>query len=404
MSENTLHVTHSIHAAPAEVCRGFTHATLLRDWLCNASSVEAHTAGHLFLRWRDGRTVTGTYEHIDPPRGVRFTWLDTDLGAPSVVTVTCAPEGGGSLLTLLIGCSAIEQTGNVGAMEAFWVQALENLASVLETGIDLRLARRPRLGIGMDEFTPQVAQKLGVPVSAGVLVAATAEGSGARAAGLQTGDVLISLNGHPLASPHSLDVALRGLKAGDQPVVEYYRGPERHSVPLKLGSFPILDLPASAGELADKVRELNAEILAAIRVQVEGLSEVQANARPAEGEWSVNELVAHFVLAQRDYQGWVADMINDVPVEDWLMNRSNLPARITALTATLRTLPALLDELAQAQAETAAMIASFPESFVSQRKHLYRRAAGWELQEIRDHYYQEHQEQFRKTIEVSRGQ
>ena len=401
MSDNTIHVARSIHAAPAEVCRGFTHATLLRDWLCNASSVEAYKGGHLFLRWRDGRTVTGTYQQIAPPQEVRFTWLDTDLPAPSVITLTCAPEGEGSLLTL-------EQTGKLGraaqaAMEAFWKQALENLASVLETGIDLRFARRPRLGISMDELTPQVAQKLGVPVSEGVLLGATAEGSGARAAGLQKEDVLVSLNGHPLAGPYSFDAALRGLKAGDQPVVEYYRGPQKQSVPLKLGSFPIPILPASASELADKVRELSAEIMAAIRKQVEGLSEKQANVRPAEGEWSVNELVAHFVLAQRDYQGWVADMINDVPVEDWLMNRSNAQVRITSLTARLPTLPALLDELAQAQAETAMVIASFPESFVSQRKHLYRRAASWELQEIPDHYYQEHQEQFRKTIEASKG-
>ncbi len=401
MSDNTIHITRSIHTPPVEACRGFTHATLLRDWLCNASSVEAYPGGHLFLRWRDGRTVTGTYQQIDPPQEVRFTWLDTELQAPSVIIVTCTPEAEGSLLTL-------EQTGEVSrearaAMESFWQQALENLASVLETGIDLRFARRPRLGINMDEFSPRVAQKLGVPVNVGVLLAATAEGSGAQAAGLQKGDVLVSLNGHPLDGPHSFDVALRGLKAGDQPVVEYYRGPEKKSVPLMLGSFPIPDLPVRAAELADKVRELNAEIMAAIRKQVEGLSEVQANTRPAEGEWSVKELVAHFVLAQRDYQGWVADMINDVPVEDWLMNRSNLLARITALTACLPTLPALLDELGQAQAETAMMIASFPESFVSHRKHLYRRAASWQMQQISAHYYQEHEEQFRKTIEASRG-
>ena len=86
----------------------------------------------------------------------------------------------------------------------------------------------------------------------------------------------------------------------------------------------------------------------------------------------------------------------------WLLRLTfSAPARITALTACLPTLPALLDELAQAQDETAVMIAAFPESFVSRRKHLYRRAAGWEMQEIRDHYYQEHQEQFRKTIEAS---
>ncbi len=401
MSENTIHLTRSIHAAQAEVCRGFTHATLLRDWLCNASSVEAHNGGHLFLRWRDGRTVTGSYEQIDLPHEVRFTWLDSELQAPSVITVTCTPEGDGSRLTL-------EQTGEISpaarvAMEAFWQGSLENLVSVLETGIDLRFARRPRLGINMDEFTPQAAQRLGVPVSTGVLVAATAEGSGARAAGLQKDDVLVSLNGQPLAGPYSVDAALRGLKAGDQVAVDYYRGPEKKSAPLKLGSFPVPELPASASELAGKVRALNAEVLAAIRKQVAGVSEKEANARPAEGEWSVKEIVAHFVLAQRDYQGWVADMINDVPVEDWLMNRSNLPARITSLTTCQPTLPALLDELAQAQAETVAMIGAFPESFVRQRKHLYRRAASWEITEIPAHYYEEHQEQFRKTIEAARG-
>jgi uncharacterized protein YndB with AHSA1/START domain len=400
MPDHTIHMTTSIQASPAEVCRGFTQATLLRDWLCNSSSIEPHKGEHLFLRWRDGRTVTGTYEQINPPREVRFTWLDSELQAPTVIKVTCTPDGEGSRLTL-------EQTGEIdqaalATMEAFWQEALENLASVLETGIDLRFARRPRLGINMDEFTPQVAQKLGVPVSDGVLLASTAEGSGARAAGLQKGDVLVSLNGHPLTAPFSFDAALRGLKAGDEAVVEYYRGPEKKSTPLKLGSFPILDLPASASELADKVRELNAEILAAIRKQVEGLNSVQVNARPSEGEWSVNEIVAHFVLAQRDYQGWVADMINDVPVEDWLMMRSNAPVRITALTQRLPTLPALLDELEQAQAETAAMIASFPENFVKNRKHLYRRAAGWELTEIRAHYFEEHQEQFRKTIEATK--
>ncbi len=401
MTENTIHLTCSIQAAPAEVCRGFTQATLLRDWLCNTSNVEPHQGEHLFLRWRDGRTVTGTYEQIDPPREVRFTWLDSELQVPSVITVIFKPEEGGSLLTL-------EPTGRIdqaeqSAMEAFWKQSLENLASVLETGIDLRLARRPRLGINMDEFTPQAAQRLGVPVSVGVLLGGTADGSGARAAGLQKDDVLVSFNGHPLVAPYSFDAALRGLKAGDQAVVEYYRGPEKKSAPLILSSWPIPDLPASASELADKVRELNAEVLAAIHKQLEGLSEDQANARPAEGEWSVNEILAHLVLARRDYQGWVADMINDVPVEDWLMNRSNLPARITALTRRLRTTPALLDELEQAQAETAMMIEAFPESFVKQRKHLYRRAASWEITEITGHYYDEHQEQLRKTIEAAKG-
>jgi hypothetical protein len=255
----------------------------------------------------------------------------------------------------------------------------------------------------MDEFTPEKARKLGVPVSQGVLLHGTAEGSGAQAAGLGKGDVLVSFNGVPLLSPDSFDTGLRGLKAGDSPLVEYYRGPEKQSTSLTLGSFPIPELPADGAGLAEKVRSLNAEVLAAIRAHLEGLSEMQAVARPSEGEWSVREMVAHFVLSERDYQSWVADMLNDSPVEDWLQMRPNVQPRIDALTTRLPDPAALLEELRLAQEETAAMIASFPESFARNRKHLYRRAAQWALEVIPGHYFDEHKEQFQAAIDAAKG-
>jgi hypothetical protein len=244
---------------------------------------------------------------------------------------------------------------------------------------------------------------LGVPVSQGVLLHGTAEGTGAQAAGLLKDDVLVSLNGVPLLDPTSFDAALRGLKAGDRPIVEYYRGTEKRSTPLELGNFPIPELPDVAGELAAKVRQVYAEARAAMRAQVEGLTDEQAAARPAEGQWSANELVAHFVLMERDYQSWVADMLNDTPVEDWLQMRPNVQPRISALTARLSTLPALLEELERAQEETAALIEAFPASFVRDRKHLYRRAALWEIEGHPSHYFEEHKEQFQAAIDAARG-
>ena len=398
-------VTRVIHAAPAEVCRGFTHETLLRDWLCNRASVEPVQGGYLFLHWRNGRTVTGKYEQIRLPDGLRFSWTDSDMPVATIVEVKCEAEGDRTRLSLKhAGRDDVALPGEVAqSLQAFWEDALENLAHVLETGVDLRLARRPRLGILIGDFTPEAAEKLNVPVKEGVLLGGTSESSGARAAGLEKGDVLISLNGVPLANPNSFEPALSGLKAGDRPIVEYYRGAEKHSTPLELGSYPIPELPADPAAMATRIEELNARVINEIRAQLAGLSEAQASKRPAEGEWSVKEIIAHLILAERDYQSWVADMLNDTPVEDWLLRRSEVRARVDALTACLGSLEALLAELTLAKEETGRMIAAFPDRFLRDRKHLYRRAAQWQLEQMPDHYFVEHQEQIQAAVDAGKS-
>jgi uncharacterized protein YndB with AHSA1/START domain len=397
--------TRTIKAAPAEVCRAFTHATLLRDWLSDFASSKPHPGGHLFLSWRDGTTAAGTYQQLDPPRALQFTWEAKDLPGPTLIRVTCEGEGEGTRLSLTQESleGGVDWNAAASRLQDFWTEALENLASVVEAGVDLRPARRPRLGIVYDELTAEKAGALGLPEAQGVLLRGTAEGSGAQAAGLLKDDVLVSLNGVPLVNADSFGTALSGLKAGDRPMVEYYRGPEKRSTPLELGTFPIPEPPPDAAALAARVRELYAEVLTAMREPVDGLTDEQADVRPAEGEWSVKELVAHFVLMERDYQSWMADMLNDIPVEDWLEMRPNVQPRITALTARQGSLAALLDELSLAQEETAAMIQALPESFTRDRKHLYQRAAQWEIEGIQGHYFEEHKEQFQKAIEAAKG-
>jgi hypothetical protein len=67
-------------------------------------------------------------------------------------------------------------------------------------------------------------------------------------------------------------VRLCGLKAGDWPVVEYYRGQKSEAC---RSSWDLSLSPAArrCGELAAKVRELNAEMVAAMRGQLDGLTE-----------------------------------------------------------------------------------------------------------------------------------
>jgi uncharacterized protein YndB with AHSA1/START domain len=401
-----LEFTCSAQAAPEEVSRAFTHPTMLRDWLGSAASTDPQKGGHLFVRLPDGVNIVGSYTALEPGKQVGFTLRGSDDPGASSVRVALAAQGDGTSLTLTHEFAAYDPAWAEAAARwsAVWPAALENLVSVLETGIDLREARRPRLGILMDDtLSEDFLRQSGVPVKSGVRLLGVAEGSGAQAAGLQKDDVLVSLDGVALESPASFIPALRGFKAGDRPVVEYYRGAQKLKTPLELGTFPTPELPDTAAGAAQKVRDAYPRVLVEMRKQIGDLTDEQAARRPAPEEWSVRELVAHFILCERDYQNWVAGMINDVAVEDWLEMRPNITPRLQALTARMPRLADLFAELALAYEETAATIEAFPETFVQRRKHLYRRAAQWAIEWIPEHYFDEHREQFQAAIDAARG-
>jgi uncharacterized protein YndB with AHSA1/START domain len=401
---------HRVICAPPEaVFRAFTHATLLRDWLCQSCSIDPREGGYFFLRWENGKSITGTYSVFHKPDRLEFFWMDVENPGPLQVRLDLAPEGSDTRLDLHISGLGSGPAWDYATarLNDVWNTALDDLCPLLQTGIDQRLLRRARLGILIDELTPEIASRLGLPSTQGVLLGGTADHSGARAAGLQKDDVLVSFNGVQLADYHSIGQGLLGLKPGDRAVVEYIRASEKNSLQVELGATLVEPVPETAQELAEKVRENTAKVLAAMRKQVAGLSESQVAQRPAVDEWSVNELVAHFILCERDYQSWVAQMLNDRPVDDWLEMRPNVNPRIQAMTQRFSAgrnagLDGLLEEFALAAAETADMIAAFPEEFVTSRRHLYRRAATWALETIPSHYFDEHQGQFQAAIDAAR--
>lgn len=403
-SDRSLKFTRLVNASPAEAARMFTHATALRDWLCNAAHTAPREGGHIFLRWDDGYAASGTFTKFDPGKRLTFTWNGSGEPAATQVAVTFTPKGEATRVAVThsgFGSGRQWRTA-MEALAAAWPLSLENLQSVLETGIDLRFARRPRLGIFIGDLNAQIAQQLGVPISRGIRLEGTAEGSGARAAGLQKDDVIVAFNGKKVNDPEGLGPLLVGLKAGDKPPVTFYRGAQKHTLPLELSRFPIPEMPEHGAELAEKVRALHAKVDAAFAQAVDGLSEAEAERRPAENEWSAKEMLAHFILTERDYQSWVANMLNDTPVNDDLEFRPNVNERVRALVSRLGTVAALRQELTLAEAETACLLESLPETFIRNRKHLYRRVASWGLEVTVSHWENEHAEQMQRTVTAAR--
>lgn len=394
---DTLTIARTVRGTPAEAFRAFTHPTALRDWLCQAADVEARPGGRLYLAWADGHSTRGTLTAFEPGKRLAFSWNhDAHAGATSVEVKFAAARAGTRVTVRHAGLGKASED-----VRSAWVAGLENLDSLLADGIDLRVARRPRLGIFIGDLTPEIASKLGAPAQ-GIRLEGTAPDSGAAAAGLQKDDVLVGFDGSPLTRFEDLTPLVTRHKAGDVVVVEVVRAGERASTELTLGHFPQPKIPTTGKALAKQARAIHQRINADIARKTRGLSETGASRQPKKGEWSVKQLIAHLILTERDLQSWVAQMVNDREAGDDLEFRPNANPRVDALVDRLKTMAALRRELALAQEETARLAEHLPRDFVTNRKHLYNRFASWVIDVTPGHYDNEHGEQFDIAIKSSR--
>lgn len=404
MTTQSLEFTRTVGAAPAEVYRAFTRAMALREWLCDAAMADARLGGRLYLGWNSGYYAAGEFTALEPERRVAFSWQGKGEPGPTQVEVAMQAAGEGTAVHLVhrgLGAGP-EWDAMRGEVAKGWQESLENLASVLETGQDLRFTRRPMLGILLDEFNAEIAARLGVPVTEGTRLSGVVEGMGAQRAGLQKDDVLVSMGGKPTTNWPELTHALQGRHAGDVVTVEFYRGEEKQTAEMALSQRPIPAVPATPPALAEAVQALNATTLTELVACFEGVSEAAARHRPAPGEWSGLDVLAHFVASERETQTWITDLLNDD--ERWsdrFENATNVPARIDALVQVYPTAEAMLELLRRGQAETVAMLASLPPAFTAHKGSYWR--LGRDLLTELDEHVHEHSAQIQAAIAAATG-
>lgn len=194
-----------IAAQPAEVYRAFTVEGALRAWLCDIAEVGPRPGGRFYLWWARGYGMSGTYTELAPNERLAFTWRGDSDASKSEVRIKLVPGDGGTRLTLEHHGDASTDWAKLAFLSTHgWDAALENLQSALQTGIDLRVARRPVLGIseGFD-LDQTLVQRLGVTPDAlcqqpglpagmrGFVIDIAVEGYPAQLAGLQRNDVLV---------------------------------------------------------------------------------------------------------------------------------------------------------------------------------------------------------------------
>jgi S1-C subfamily serine protease len=97
----------------------------------------------------------------------------------------------------------------------------------------------PWIGIRGQDLTPTLARQRGTAVQSGVAIEEAMSGGPAQAAGVQAGDVLISLGGQPLRSMDELGERLDKVhRAGETVAVGVARGAQRLELHVTLAPWP----------------------------------------------------------------------------------------------------------------------------------------------------------------------
>ncbi|WP_458111963.1 trypsin-like peptidase domain-containing protein [Arthrobacter sp. R1-13] len=112
--------------------------------------------------------------------------------------------------------------------------AVEVAEQLKETG----RAEHAFIGLTPGQLTPQIAERLGIQDINGVLVMSIANGGPADDAGIEPGDVLLSLEGKELSAPEDLLAALRGLDPGQTVTVSFNRDNQGQEAKVQLSERP----------------------------------------------------------------------------------------------------------------------------------------------------------------------
>ncbi len=86
----------------------------------------------------------------------------------------------------------------------------------------------PRLGISVQELTPQLAEYF--RTKEGVLVSAVEGGSAAALAGLKAGDIITSADGRPVAQPDDVTSAIRAKHSGERVTLGIVRDGRKRTI------------------------------------------------------------------------------------------------------------------------------------------------------------------------------
>lgn len=133
--------------------------------------------------------------------------------------------------------------GNVGI--GFAVPA-KMARAVMDQLIRHGEVRRGRVGITIQDVTPDIAGALGLPVQSGALISQVEKDSPAEEAGLRAGDTIVAIDGRPVNRSNDVRNIVGLRERGSEVRFSIIRDGERMEVTVRVGEPRISELPGDA--------------------------------------------------------------------------------------------------------------------------------------------------------------
>ena len=186
-----------------------------------------------------GRTVTSGIISAIARGAVGASDLDYFIQTDAAIN---PGNSGGALVTMdgkLIGINAAiysRDGGNMGIGFAVPSNMVRSVLNAVEQG--KKSLVRPWLGIEGQAVTPELAASMGMTTPAGLLVNKILSASPMIQAGLQVGDVIISVNGHAVEDPDSFRYRIATLPIGTTADIGILRKDQKLTVTTRLIAPP----------------------------------------------------------------------------------------------------------------------------------------------------------------------
>ncbi|MDE0203800.1 MAG: DegQ family serine endoprotease [Rhodospirillaceae bacterium] len=147
-------------------------------------------------------------------------------------------NSGGALVNLegeLVGINTAIFTGRGGNIGIGFAIPINMARQVMDQLVTHGEIQRGRIGVQIQDLTPEIAEALGTTHQKGALVAQVLPGTPAEAAGIQRGDVVVEMNGEAVTGSADLRNKVGMLRVGDAVRLTVVREGEAKTIDLAVG-------------------------------------------------------------------------------------------------------------------------------------------------------------------------
>jgi serine protease Do len=149
----------------------------------------------------------------------------------------------GELIGINTAIIAHGSEGNQGIGFAIPANMARN---VMEQIVEHGKVTRAYLGIVPQDVTPDIAKQFGEKDARGALVADVSAGSPAQKSGLERGDIILDVNGKPVAGSNDLRMTISMMPPDSDAKLKVFRNGSEREIAVKLGPMPAEEAAANS--------------------------------------------------------------------------------------------------------------------------------------------------------------